>query len=124
MLIYGGCDSFGTPLSQVFLFDTLTFQWSGPNESASFIDEHPGARYGHSATLVDMHPPRIMVYGGMVGAKTYEFDAPDSMDSPMGRGDGGMGITYMNNRRKGRSKTGGTEEPDESVRIAIPGRLC
>lgn len=119
MLIYGGCDAFGAPLSQVFLFDTKTYQWSGPGDASSFEEDHPGARSGHTATLVDMHPPRILIYGGMVGSKTYEFEAPDSIvDSPTGREDeGGMSsaMTWMTNRRKGKKSNGCFEEPDEAV---------
>lgn len=126
MLVYGGCDAFGAPLSQVFLFDTKSYQWSGPGNSTQFEEEHPGARYGHSATLVDMHPPRILIYGGMVGSKTYEFDAPDSiLDSPTDYQDGESNrpsMTWLSNRRKGKKSAGCLEEPDESV-IHVEGVL-
>ena len=36
-------------------------------------------RYGHSAVLVEMHPPKIMIYGGLIDSKTFEFDVPDSL---------------------------------------------
>jgi hypothetical protein len=61
MLIYGGCNYNGDPVSQLFVYDTITFQWSAPSNASDFQEDHPGNRYGHSATLVEMHPPRIMV---------------------------------------------------------------
>ena len=121
MLLYGGCDAFGTPLSQVFLFDTKSYQWSGPGDSSAFEEDHPGPRYGHTATLVDMHPPRILIYGGMVGSKTYEFDAPDSIvDSPSSAPEESESrMTWLNNRRKGKKNNGCVEEPDDSVCIFV-----
>lgn len=72
ILIYGGCDYFGEALNQLFIYDTATFQWSAPSDAESnFQEDHPGCRYGHSATLVEMHPPKIMIYGGMV---SYELN--------------------------------------------------
>jgi len=81
-LIYGGCDNGGSAQSQLLLYDTASYQWASPNDATTFQEDHPGARYGHSAVLVEMHPPKLMVYGGMLDGGTYEFDAPDGMDSP------------------------------------------
>lgn len=61
MLIYGGCNYNGDPISQLFIYDTVTYQWSSPTNATDFQEDHPGSRYGHTATLVEMHPPRILV---------------------------------------------------------------
>jgi len=66
-LIYGGCDYNGEALSQLFLFDSTYMQWNSPIDESEFQEDHPGCRYGHSATVVEMHPPRIVIYGGMIG---------------------------------------------------------
>lgn len=111
LLIYGGANTYGEGLDQLFLYDTTTFLWSCPSDAAEYQEDHPGGRYGHSATLVEMHPPKIMFYGGMISGKTFEFDAPDSAvnDEPRGR-------SFMRNRRKaGRNKGNVEEEVDENV---------
>lgn len=72
LLTFGGCNYSGEPLAQLFLYDTKSYEWSAPSDESDFQESHAGARYGHSATLVGMHPPKIMVYGGMVGGGTYE----------------------------------------------------
>lgn len=82
LLAYGGCNYNGEPLSQLFLYDTQSYEWSEPGDAAEFQESHPGNRYGHTATVIDMHPPKVMIYGGMVGGGTYEFDAPDGMGMP------------------------------------------
>jgi hypothetical protein len=33
-------------------------KWGVPTEEVDLNDEAGGPRYGHSATLIDMHPPR------------------------------------------------------------------
>ncbi len=67
LLVYGGCDYFGDALNQLYIYDTENFQWSAPaDEEAAFQEDNAGCRYGHSAVLVEMHPPKIMIYGGMV----------------------------------------------------------
>ncbi len=48
------------------VLDTATYQWNAPSDASDFQEDHPGPRYGHTATLIEMHPPRLMVYGGMV----------------------------------------------------------
>lgn len=45
-----------------------------PTEEVDLSEEAGGPRYGHSATLVDMHPPRIVVFGGMLGGSTFSFE--------------------------------------------------
>jgi hypothetical protein len=115
MLVYGGCDLHGGALNQVFLFDAQTYQWSSPGDGSGFSDDHAGARYGHTATLVDMHPPRVMIYGGMVASKTYEFDAPDSADSPETGISMLSELSFLSSRRKGKNIAAGSEEPDDSV---------
>ena len=65
ILIFGGSDQYGEASSQLFLYDTVDYQWSTPNDH-SLQEDNPGARYGHSATLIEMHPPKVMVYGGVV----------------------------------------------------------
>eukprot|EP01041_Mallomonas_annulata_P000981 gene982-1919_t len=114
ILIYGGCDYNGDALGQLFIFDTIKLDWSVPGDGSVFQEDHPGSRYGHSATLIDMHPPKIMIFGGMVGrTNTFEFESPDSVecsgDNPMSR----MQRPFMNWRRKGKNTTG--EEVDDSV---------
>jgi Galactose oxidase, central domain/Kelch motif len=59
-----------------------------------------------------MHPPKIMIYGGMSGAGTFEFDAPDSVDAA-GESDI-MERSFMSWRRKGK-KSAGIEESDSAV---------
>ncbi len=106
MLIYGGCDLHGTALNQLFLFDTQAYQWSSPSDSTSLSDDHAGARYGHTSTLVDMHPP------------TYEFDAPDGVDSPDNESILSE-LAFLSSRRKGKNVAAGCEEPDDSVRYYV-----
>ena len=48
--------------------------------SSQTHDQDPGPRYGHTATLIEMHPPKIMIWGGVINAGTFEFDAPDGLD--------------------------------------------
>lgn len=112
ILIFGGADAYGEALSQLFLYDTTTFLWSCPSDAAEYQEDHPGGRYGHTATLVEMHPPKIMIYGGMSCGKTFEFDAPDSAVN-----DSTSNTTmrsFMSNRRRGKNATM-HEEVDENV---------
>lgn len=114
LLLFGGCDVKGDPLSQLFIYDTNSYQWSVPGDGSQFQEDHPGKRYGHSAVLVSMHPPKVMIYGGMVGGGTYDFgDAPETADGPddfgssgdSGRGEssgGALERTFMSTRRKGK----------------------
>jgi len=113
-LLYGGCDYNGDAQRQLFLYDTAKFEWCAPGDAADFQEDHPGARYGHTATLVESHPPRIMIFGGFMGGGTFEFDSPDGMD-PEDRAPGAMERIVMNWRRKGKRSAGGMEEMDECV---------
>lgn len=79
ILIYGGCDYYGDPQKQLFLYDTSTYQWSAPSNSSDYQEDDAGPRYGHTATLIEMHPPKIIVYGGISGG-TFEFDEPNTLD--------------------------------------------
>ena len=47
ILIYGGCNYHGDPLNQLFLYDTITYQWNLPNHITEYHDDSPGIRYGH-----------------------------------------------------------------------------
>jgi Ras-related protein Rab-1A len=111
LLIYGGANAYGEALDQLFLYDTTTFLWSCPSDAAEYQEDHPGGRYGHIATLVEMHPPKMMIYGGMISGKTFEFDAPDSA------ADESRGRSFMAHRRRaaGRNKGNLEEEVDENV---------
>lgn len=109
LLFYGGCDYYGEALDKLFLYDTTTFLWSSPEDATEFQEDHPGGRYGHVATLVEMHPPKIMVYGGFIGGGTFEFDAPDGMHE-----DTSGSRSFMSWRRKGK-KGQLNEETDDSV---------
>ena len=111
-LIYGGCDYHGEALNQLLIYDTATFQWSSPGDATDFQEDHPGNRYGHSAVLVEMHPPKLMVYGGMVGGGTFEFDTPDMVDAPGESSE--MHRSFMDIRRKGKTSTK-HEDTDTSV---------
>jgi hypothetical protein len=120
-LIYGGCDYNGVAQGQLLLYDTATFQWASPSDATTFQEDHPGARYGHSAVLVELHPPKIMVYGGMLDGGTYEFEEPDGI-SELDGGQGGMGGNgamsrmerlSMSWRKKGKQAV--CEETDENV---------
>ena len=113
ILIYGGCSYFGDAQRQLLIYDTVTYQWVAPNDAADFQEDHPGARYGHTATLVEMHPPKIMVWGGMINGGTFEFDAPDGMDNPDG-GPSSIERPFMSWRRKGKQNKL-IEETDEAV---------
>ena len=112
-LLYGGCDVNGEAQRQLFIYDTVSFQWSAPGDASDFQEDHPGARYGHSATLVEMHPPRILYYGGFLGGGTFEFDTPDGVD-PEEKGPGAMERSFMSWRRKGK-KSNAMEETDDCV---------
>ncbi len=110
ILIYGGSNYYCEAQAQLFLYDTVTYQWSAPGDVSDFQEDHPGPRYGHSATLVGMHPPKVMVWGGMVGGGTFEFDAPDSAVET----EPAAGRTFMSWRRKGK-QTNFIEELDDAV---------
>lgn len=112
IVVFGGCSYFGEPLRSLFVYDTLKFEWSAPSESTRFEEDHPGARYSHSATLVESHPPKILVYGGMLGGGTFEFDSPDGVDEQ--GPERAPQRLMMNWRRKGRQNMQ-HEEMDESV---------
>ena len=75
LLTYGGCNYNGEAVSQLFLYDTLSYEWSQPGDAGDYQENHGGSRQGHTATLVEMHPPRIMVsgisYGIVVGRFCY-----------------------------------------------------
>lgn len=94
LLIYGGANAYGEALDQLFLYDTTSFLWSCPSDAAEYQEDHPGGRYGHTATLVEMHPPKIMIYGGMISGKTFDFEAPDSAQEE------GRGRSFMTHRRR------------------------
>ena len=85
-----------------------------------------GGRYGHSATLIEMHPPKLIVYGGMINGGTFEFDEPDTVgavtseddagDNPNSKISGFAGIerSFMASRRKGK-KNNSSEETDDAI---------
>lgn len=116
ILIYGGCDYYGEAQNQLFIYDTLNFQWSSPGDESQFQEDHPGKRYGHSAVLIEMHPPKIMVYGGMIDSGTYEFDSSDVGGVEENNDHNGAGIerSFMSWRKKGK-KANLIEESDEAV---------
>lgn len=115
ILVYGGCDSNGDAISQLFLYDTNSFQWTSPADASSFQEDHPGARYGHSATLVEMHPPKIILYGGMQASDTFEFAAPDGVEEEDPSGST-FRRDFMSSRRKGK-QSNAFEGTDEGVYI-------
>ena len=81
-LVFGGCNEYGEAESSLILYDSSTFLWhSAPVDADSFQEDFAGPRYGHSACLVDSHPPRVMIYGGLVGGDAFEFDAPNGLDA-------------------------------------------
>lgn len=108
ILAYGGCDTNGEALNQLLIYDTSSFLWSSPKDATEFQEDHPGGRYGHTATLIEMHPPKVMIYGGMINNGTFEFDSPD------GLGDQEPTRNVMSWRRKGK-KTNLIEESDDAV---------
>jgi len=117
ILVYGGCNYYGDALRGLFLYDTIKFEWNAPGDASQFQEDHPGPRYGHTATLVEMHPPKILVYGGMLGNGTFEFDdQPDAADDVGDVGDKQphMARTFMNWRRRGKKHIA-YEEMDEAV---------
>mmetsp|Transcript_24814 Transcript_24814/g.41342 ORF Transcript_24814/g.41342 Transcript_24814/m.41342 type:complete len:601 (+) Transcript_24814:73-1875(+) len=113
LLVFGGCDYNGDAQSQLLIYDTTAFQWSSPGDATDYQEDHPGARYGHTATLVEMHPPKIMVYGGMIAGGTFEFDAPDGVDTPGPSEFEDMGRSLMAWRKKGQKSV--VEDSDENV---------
>ena len=112
ILFFGGCDSNGDASNQLLLYDTVSFLWTSPANSTDFQEHHPGGRYGHSATLVEMHPPKIMIYGGMQAGGTFEFAAPDSVEDEEADNPGSRHV--MSVRRKGK-KSALLEGTDEAV---------
>lgn len=112
LLIYGGCDYNGEAQNQLLLYDTVVYQWSSPGDATDFQEDHPGPRYGHTAVMVEMHPPKLMVYGGMIGGGTFEFDAPDGMNDA--GESAAVSRSFMAWRRKGKQSTA-SEDTDESV---------
>ena len=78
IVVVGGSDYYGSAIDQLFVYDTDTFSWSRPptmTSSGSSSASEFGAKYGHSSTLIDMHPPRLMFFGGMAttaGVFTFE----------------------------------------------------
>ena len=114
LLIYGGSDYCGEALNQLFIYDTVSFLWSSPVDETTYQEDHPGKRYGHSATLLEMHPPKIMFYGGMVTGGTYEFDAPNGMGDDLANETGVFENAFMNMRRQGK-KANLIEETDDAV---------
>jgi hypothetical protein len=112
ILVYGGCDYFGEGQNQLLIYDTASFLWSSPKDATEFQEDHPGGRYGHTATLIEMHPPKVMVYGGMVNGGTFEFDAPDTPDAHASTSS--MQRNFMSWRRKGKKSTF-FEETDDAV---------
>lgn len=125
LLIYGGIDYYGELLSQLFIYDYLSLSWSSPGDESQYQDDHPGKRYGHSAVLIEMHPPKLMIFGGMIDDKTFNFDASNTLlDSPTssspskdrssnsGSSDQIFDRAFMKSRRK---KGKAIEECDDSV---------
>ena len=120
LVVLGGCNYFGEALKGLFVYDTLKYEWNTPGDAGRFQEDHGGARYGHTATLVEMHPPRIMIYGGMMGGSAFEFDeSPDNaLDEGEGEGeDDGktMARPFMSWRRKKGKVSYQYEEMDEAV---------
>ena len=77
--------------------------------------------------MIEMHPPKLIVYGGMINGGTFEFDEPDTVeavnsedgtsDDPNLRLSGGFaGIerSFIASRRKGK-KNNALEETDDAV---------
>eukprot|EP01038_Epipyxis_sp_PR26KG_P013598 gene13598-18252_t len=115
ILIFGGSDANGEAQRQLLIYDTQTYQWSSPaNDLTNFEENHPGARYGHTGTLIEMHPPKVLIYGGMIGGGTFEFDIPDGVDPDDNSHNSNREL--MSWRRKGK-KSLMTEETDEAVYI-------
>jgi small GTP-binding protein len=102
-LVFGGCDGTGEAESSLFLYDSSSFLWhSAPIGLSTFQEDDPGPRYGHSATLVDNHPPRIFVYGGLVGGSSFEFDAPADLESAE---DNTKNFWFRKKKRKGTARS-------------------
>ena len=94
LLVIGGCDWDGEPLDQLFLYDTKAYEWIGVRVvgEKNYENSSPGKRWGHCCILVEMHPPRLALWGGMVKSdSTYdesEFDAPDTLGDSFSSNDG------------------------------------
>ena len=114
LVSFGGCNYNGEPLSQLFVYDTQSYEWSQPGDDADFQESHPGSRYGHTATVVEMHPPKLMIYGGLVGGGTFEFDAPDGVDNNEVATPTRRFLLSRNSKRKGKQNRQ-VEEHDENV---------
>ena len=136
LLLYGGCDQGGNAQKNLFVFDSKSFQWSTLKLSPDTnIDEDPTLRYGHAAVLVEMHPPKIMIYGGLVYGTSFDFDSEDTMldmnvdkdiisqvasedDDAEGENNKalpvGMKRISMQRRRKGQ-KSNASEEFDDAI---------
>lgn len=112
LLLFGGANDEGDAKDQIFLYDPSTHTWSVPSDSNNWQEDHPGPRYGHTATLIENHPPKILIFGGMLGGGgTFEFDIPQSQtiddEEPISR-------PFMFFRRKGK-KSNLIEEFDDNV---------
>eukprot|EP01040_Poterioochromonas_malhamensis_P000765 gene765-815_t len=116
LLYYGGCDYNGDALNQLLLYDTVNFLWSAPQtQLIEGEEDHPGCRYGHSATLIEMHPPKILIYGGFLGGGTFEFDIDvDTIDDTETMSV--MPRAFMSWRRKGK-KSQLIEEVDDTIHL-------
>ncbi|RYH17592.1 hypothetical protein EON65_28400 [archaeon] len=110
IMVFGGSDFYGEGLNQLLIYDTASFLWSAPKDCIEFQEDHPGGRYGHTATLIEMHPPKVMIYGGMINGGTFEFDAPDTPDGTQTSNQ----RSFMSWRKKGK-KSLTMEDTDDSV---------
>lgn len=113
ILYYGGVNIYGEPLNQLFLYDTTRLSWIPPTEPFLHQEGFPGARYGHSSTLIAMHPPKVLIWGGSTNGGTFEFDIPDSVDNE-GSHPTITANPFMSVRRQGR-KNKFIEETDENI---------
>ena len=95
LLSFGGTNNKGEQLSSLFLYDTDKYCFYTPIDDADFQEDHPQNRSGHSMVLIDHHPPRLVVWGGVTGGDAYQFGTLDS-----GMYDVGLSGS------KGRSKVG------------------
>ena len=114
---YGGCSHAGDALSQLLVFDCDTKEWTAPAERIGVQGDEPAPRYGHSATLVSMTPPQMLVFGGMQGQSGADFE-----QGPTGSGGAGGQTKGPHSRARmwveggaggGGAAAGGSVQPEE-----------
>jgi hypothetical protein len=117
ILFFGGANSNGEPLNKLYIYDSTKSVWSKPSEESN-SDQHPGPRYGHTATLLGIHPPKIFIWGGMTSVGTYEFDEPEDMEDSRSSS---IIDSFVKTRKKGKKASTNLENDDSVYFLELNG---